>query len=318
MDQHYDSWFTVDNSRGAAGAIFLKGLFGLPAYKGLIDMAKLTMIQYGDAQNTLSQAYAMLAKQKGDLVTIMRRIHNLVKYSVDDLNLDHKLPKVPQISSNQMKFTQQCELFRSYWELLVDMNLSGLPSPLALEGGYSLEDFTAAIAQLAVAYMNVIRCRREATSLRNRRDVLVRKQIKGRIMEYRARINATYDKDHEFRREMPRLSPAPGPQPDVVTAQVRWDEALQKAVLTWTPSISPDLLRYEIRGCDEAPYHTYSERVLASVAAGQTAWQSAEGLAVEGSTMLYKVYVVTTTHRERGSKAVTLVRPAADGVTQAA
>ncbi|MDX2111521.1 MAG: hypothetical protein SFY80_14920 [Verrucomicrobiota bacterium] len=318
MDEHYTSWFKANDYRGTIGAIVLKDQFGLPQFKNLIDVAKDTMNQYSKAQNMLSQAYKELASQKVDLVTIMRRVHDLVKYPVSDLHLELKLPRVPQVSSNQMKFTQQCELFRSYWELLAELNVSGLPNPLVLEGGYSLQDFTTAIAGLGAAYMNVILCKREAKSLRNRRDVLVRKQIKGRIMEYRSRINSMYDKGHEIRKEMPRVAPLPGPQPDKVIAQVRWDEALQKAVLTWTPSARPDLLRYEIRGCDEAPYHAYNERVLASVAAGQTTWQSAEGLAVEGSTMLYKVYVVTSTYRECGSKAVTLERPAAAGVTQAA
>ncbi|MDX2108603.1 MAG: hypothetical protein SFY80_00005, partial [Verrucomicrobiota bacterium] len=97
-----------------------------------------------------------------------------------------------------------------------------------------------------------------------------------------------------------------------------WDVATQTAALTWTPSARTDLLHYEVRACLGKTYNTQNEYRVATVAKDVLTWNTNEGLSTPGSVIHYKVYVVTQTHRERGSKAVKVTRPASTALGNAA
>ncbi|MDX2111302.1 MAG: hypothetical protein SFY80_13805 [Verrucomicrobiota bacterium] len=310
MDNYSVSWTRVTEKRGAAGAIVLKDHYTLPNYNNEVDAVKAIMAQHALSIGHLKTAYVLRDAKRSLLSDVMRRFNYLVMFDYEDLHLDRPLPSVPASNASQLTFLHTCEAYKELWELLAERAPEGLPTPLVLEGGYSLADFTTEVTALQEAYRTIIKLKQDCAFLRITRVSMLRK-LKGRIYQYRARIMATLDKDDDLRKSLPRIAPDAGAKADKVDVTVRWDAVAQKAVLEWTPSVRPELIHYDIRGCNEGPYNGEREYLLARVSKDTTTWMSAEGLGSEGSQMLYKVYVVTSGHRERGSKSVKVVRPAA-------
>ncbi|MDX2109651.1 MAG: hypothetical protein SFY80_05350, partial [Verrucomicrobiota bacterium] len=181
-----------------------------------------------------------------------------------------------------------------------------------------LQSHTADSAALSTAYKNNIIKKKDHSMLIQTRDEMVKKEIKPRLIQYLDKVKAVFPKDHLIRVNVPTITQPKGGAADKVELLGIWDAVAQKATLTWTPSARSDLLHYEIRACNAAPYSTNEESAIATVAKDVLTYQTSEGLASTGSTMLYKVYVVTNTRRERGSNVVKVVRTAAAPLSQAA
>jgi len=81
------------------------------------------------------------------------------------------------------------------------------------------------------------------------------------------------------------------------------------ADLSWTASTDPDLESYSVRRSGATPYDTSTEQVVDTLPPGTLALSTNAGLAAEGATMGFKVYVVLTTANEKGSNTVTINRP---------
>ena len=78
---------------------------------------------------------------------------------------------------------------------------------------------------------------------------------------------------------------------------------------------APELLPKAFNARPTAPcsapvptYKTADESVVGSVGANVLTFATDEGVTVPGTTALFKVYTVTKTGRERGSRAVTITR----------
>ncbi len=82
-----------------------------------------------------------------------------------------------------------------------------------------------------------------------------------------------------------------------------------RAVLS-TRSTDPDLLNDQLRGSiGGTKYNTDSETVIATNPPGVLTFDTDTGLVASGSVLYVKVYVMTATGNEKGSKAVKIVRP---------
>lgn len=143
---------------------------------------------------------------------------------------------------------------------------------------------------------------------------LVRNELQDRaknlMVTYRMKVEAMYAPDSLEVATLPRVTPLPGSTPDPVELKAEWNADTQRAELTWTASEDPDLASYQIRGVPGPEYSSDDESLLVSVPPNAPrAWQNAQGLAVPGSAMSYKVYVRLNTGHESGSPAVTITHP---------
>lgn len=88
-----------------------------------------------------------------------------------------------------------------------------------------------------------------------------------------------------------------------------WDAGISMARITYTESTNPNLKEYELRACFGDKYRTEEEQVIASNDVGVLEFTSDQGLVASGSQAFYKVYVITQTGNEKGSKSAKVVRP---------
>src|SRR3990172_6584973 len=91
-----------------------------------------------------------------------------------------------------------------------------------------------------------------------------------------------------------------------------FNPATGMADITWNASTAGDLDHYEIRFVAGPDYDTELESVVGNVpAGGPLTFSTAAGLAAEGNAAGFKVYTITTTGNEKGSKAVSVLHTVA-------
>ncbi len=84
----------------------------------------------------------------------------------------------------------------------------------------------------------------------------------------------------------------------------------KKAILTWAASESADVYDYSLRTAPDPAYDGRNETVVGSVKFGQPLiFETDAGLLTAGNTALLKVYTVTDTGREKGSRVLKITRP---------
>jgi hypothetical protein len=130
-----------------------------------------------------------------------------------------------------------------------------------------------------------------------------------RLKQYRQVVQGLYPKDHALYESLPRLTPPAGSTPAAVNMSAVWDAGISMARVTYTESTNPNLKEYELRACFGDKYRTEEEQVIASNEPGVLEFTTDQGLVASGSQAFYKVYVITQTGNEKGSKSAKVVRP---------
>lgn len=185
----------------------------------------------------------------------------------------------------------------------------GFTPPLVLTGAYTRALFVADVTALNAAFTASGTTRLNAESARSLRDQLF-KPIQARIVQYRAVVQGRFPAGHSLISSLPALTPARGSTPAAVNLSGAWDTGMNQAILTYTISKDPNLESYQLRaGGSGTRYDTESEQVVATNAPNVLFFLTDTGLVASGSVVWFKVYVLTTTGNEKGSRAVKVVRP---------
>ncbi|MBC7980895.1 MAG: hypothetical protein H7Y36_10065 [Armatimonadetes bacterium] len=109
---------------------------------------------------------------------------------------------------------------------------------------------------------------------------------------------------------LPRLSPLPGSTPDAVELSGTYDAAAQKTDLAWSEVADGNVTELELRATAGPEFDPEDETILATFAPSDPrVWTGSFGLLVPGSAASFKLYSITAQGNERGSNAVTVVRP---------
>ncbi|MDX2111240.1 MAG: hypothetical protein SFY80_13480 [Verrucomicrobiota bacterium] len=314
--QYKDSWLQANDSRGASGAIVLRGLFTLALFSNLIAALQAIIFEQQSLNTALRSAYVERDILRASLLNCISRLHYLVKHHLDPIDLV-RLPKVPKLGCPHQEFLKACEGTRALWEFLLANTNAELPNPLLIDGT-TLVQFTADMEAYIAVYETIITKRNAWKRAKQNRDRLVKNEIKPRLVQYRAKIIALFPKESQIRVNLPTMTNARGAAPDKVYLDGEWDAVTQVAKLAWTASARVDLLHYEVRACNGTAYQTDNEYQIATVDKDQLTYNTSEGLVADGSTMVYRVYVVTKTLRERGSNNAKVIRTAAPAQTMAA
>lgn len=185
----------------------------------------------------------------------------------------------------------------------------GVAWPLVLLGGYTRAAFAADCAALDAAYGVLSVAEVDLKLTRERRND-VQQAIRPLLSAYRRRVPTALPAGHPLLATLPVLSPVPGRRPKPVAATATWDAATSQARLTWKASAEPELLAYEVRGVPGESYEAEDEVVLAAVPPeGPRVLLTGFGLGAPGARAGYRVYVVLSSGRERGSAPVYVRHP---------
>ena len=106
------------------------------------------------------------------------------------------------------------------------------------------------------------------------------------------------------------MSPPPGSTPDGVTINGVWVPLLSMAEITFGPSSSTDVVKYELRVCSGPTYDTNLESVVGFLLPdAPLKFTTDAALAAPGNVAGFRVYTITTTGNEKGSNTAIVTRP---------
>lgn len=135
-------------------------------------------------------------------------------------------------------------------------------------------------------------------------------QVRDCLPDYRKAVEAKLPPDHPLIASLPRYSPLPGSTPEPASANGMWNAATSLADITFTPSASASVVRYELRYVAGPDYHADDESVAGSLLVGSPlVFNTLAGLPGPGTTASYRVYAITAEGNERASNTVVVARP---------
>jgi hypothetical protein len=300
MQEFYAHWQQVDSFLGAK-PIGLQGDYGFGEFTSDIDGVNSAIRDMIPLENDVQLSAKQRENIKARLRPRLKQFRALVIGLLPDSVYAAGLPLLPAFSADEGKFLRPFLDALNLWKRInADTTLSGSARPLVLGGSYTVAEFEADVVALQAAYVASNDARRAAQAGRDKRDVLLA-PIKNRMKQYRSVVQGILPEGHPLLRSLPVLTPPLGSTPDPVAVTGHWDEAAQKAVLTWSKSTVGNLAHYSVRNAPGPVYKASEEIVIGTVPPSSLTF----------STDLpgpYKVYVVTGTGNEKGSKAITVAQ----------
>ena len=220
------------------------------------------------------------------------------------------LPEIPNQTDGQATVVEALEDVDNIW---AEFNADPAnPTPITVAGAYTRMQFRADVDALIAAYKSLQSAGKGLEIARERRND-VQDEIYPNLKNYRQVFPSYFVKGHALIDSLPRLSPEPGATPAAVTINAAWDGTEQKARVTFNASSEPNVDHYSVRYTIGLTYSSDDEIVIDSIPAGPGPFTffTDASLAVPGDAITIKVFTVNDTQNERGSNAVTVIRPAA-------
>ena len=307
MDQFIAHWQATDSGiviaeEGAA--------VELPDFSNLrttLDGVK-SLVQ--SSLNSLENSRVVLEQMRGEAGDRVAEFNRRIRADFAGNSTFNSLPLVPNRTAGRDAFLNALDDVLDLWSRVNGTAPSPIfTGPMVLLGGFTRADLVTLRAQLDSAFTQRAISERAADDQRTLRTEL-QARAKALMTTYRMKIEALYAPGSLPVTSLPRLTPLPGRTPDPVEADGAWSEPNLRAELTWTPSTDPDLAGYQVRATPGPDYSSDDETLLATIPPGAPLqYNTAGGLAVPGSAMSYKIYVILNTDHEAGSNAVSVTRP---------
>lgn len=306
IDEFLGHWSDVNTALGLSPLILPGGYT-----RALLNTAR------GDLSNQITTLIntindlEQLRKDREDAKALvrerMKQFISFVRGVLGDTNAVTRLPDLVPYAANQ---GQWILCMRDIRELWLDINTTppaGFTPPLLLTGGFTQANFATEVTNLETIFTGITQRDQDVEEALRERDEQYQ-AIRDKLSFYRDAVEGRFPATDPLVLSIPRLEPLPGHTPDPVTLSGSWNAGIVQAALSWTASTDPDLKDYQIRR-SAPPYNGNLEIVVATVLPGVLTFNTNQGLPGSGSQQAYKVYVRLTTGNERGSNAVTVVRP---------
>jgi hypothetical protein len=246
--------------------------------------------------------------QKTALRERLRQLGGFVKSQLRESVYAGQVPPLIEYDANSGKWIIAMDDAEHMWTTINAIPPAGFTPPLTLTGGYAVATFTTDVAALKTTFTALVQSDQDVGRVIDERDALY-VQIRDRLVQYRAVVEAMFALDHPLVTSLPRVYPLPGHTPTPVVLSGAWNAGTSMADLSWTASSDPDLDSYQVRRSGADPYDTETELVVDTLPPGTLTLSTNEGLGSPGATMRYKVYVILNTSNESGSNAVAVTRP---------
>lgn len=307
MQEFIAHWTQVNATLGAS-PLLLRGGYTLANFTADRNALVNAIDAVLPAVNTVQGNSATRDLAKAALKTRLAQFRAAVLAFLPDSKYTRMLPTAPPLGINESRFLTPFIDVTAIWNLLnTDVN-PGFTPPLLLPGGYSKANFDTDITALKAVYVALETALVGASAARATRDVLL-PNANQRMKQYRQAVVARLPVGSALLNNIPAYTIATGPAALPVNPAIVWDAARSKAVLTWTASASPDVLEYSVRTAPGPTYQNTNESVVGTVPATAFTFATDEGLLVPDATAYFKVYTVTRTGREAGSRVLKITRP---------
>ena len=312
MQEFITHWTAVNATLGATPLV-LRGGYAVATLTADRTALVASITGVTAADNTAQTAAGNLYAAKLAIRPRLPQFRKIASALLGGTGYLKAFPNSLNVTAVESRFIDPLEDMKSVWtNINADTTVAGFTPPLLLAGGYTLAQFTTELAALRTAFLTAKTAAENAKITRKNRDTLLR-PIEQRLKQYREMILGRFD-GTGFVASLPALSPAySGPAADMVAASGSWNATTHQAVLTWTPStLAPEIFaQYQVRTAPPPTYLTKDEETISDAldTQGITTFSTDAGLTVSGATALFRVYVVTSGGREKGSPTVKVIRP---------
>lgn len=220
------------------------------------------------------------------------------------------LPVKPTESELSARFVDTMDRVAYLWlQIQSDSPPPGVVFPITLPENFGLpqmQDLVRSLKEL----LTVLPLKEQNTQLARARRELVQEKIYPILKGYRLAVPAVLGKNSAHTHTLPRLSPLPGRTPTGVNASGSFVTPENEARIVHTQSPDDDIERYELRQCPPPDYVGDDETIIAShPASAPPEFRTVAGLVEAGDRSLFKVYIINTDGREKGSNVVDITWP---------
>ena len=219
------------------------------------------------------------------------------------------IPKTPGFDRSPGVWREAMDDMANLWATINTNTppVTGFTPPLKLSGGYAQATFVTDAAALSAAFTALTNADQNLRNSRSARDAVFA-PIYQRLKQYRLAVAAALPVGSPLIASIPALTPPPGDTPAPVQLSGEWNAGTDMADLVWSASAETDLDHYALRYHPGPKYKAAEEQPVATIPAGTTTFSTDFGLPAPGSIAWFKIYVVTSDGREKGSNAIKIVR----------
>jgi len=308
-------WATVNVALGGTPATELKlrGGYTLTNFNADITALALAFTAVNTANNIAETAAGNLRQRKALMLPRVTQFKNAINAQLPGSGYANATPNAPSLNAGEGIFYNILDDVRALWATVnADTTIPGFTPPILLAAGYTQATFVtdlAALKALYTAYNNSDPALRKALG---DRDALILPLIE-RMKQYRAAVTSRFAKTDGIYTSLPRYSPRPGGTPRPVVEPVwSWDAVKKQAALTFKPSPSANLVRYELVYCPEATWNENNTQTLEQIPADAIPleFRTNQGLSDPGDTSLFKIVTINETDNEKASKVIKVKVPA--------
>ena len=263
-------------------------------------------------QNTLlGRSRNTLNAQRSAMMKRMEAFRTFITGAMPNSNYALLLPKTPGMSAIESRFLQAFAAMQNLWQMIATDPPPGFTNPIKLQGNYQLATFNTDLTNLRAAFADYDAQKIALRNVIKNRYVLLA-PARQRMKQYRAVVKAKLLPTSSLYLSLPRLSPVAGATPKAVTNLLAFYDATENVLkITFTPSVSKNIKRYELWFCSESKWNpTSAVRIAMSENAPPYQFQFAYTQVAPNQTGLFKVYVMNETDNERGSAVLKVKRAA--------
>lgn len=320
LNEFIGHWQDVDTERGAAGPLILstgQGVAALSAFKTELQTVELALQTNLNDQQI---ARGGIKSKKAALVYWFGRFMDVFDGYFGSSDWAEARPTVLSATQSTENFLRPMLDVNDLWERIDNLldtpeAPAGLALPLVLTGEteadtLSLEDFWPLIALLRTHSDDETIAAGRAKRTRSKRNA-VQKRAYEAMKLYRKTMPGALPSGDALQGSLPRLNPADtGSTPDAVNASAVYVSGSQSKTV-YDESAAADLKEYQLRGVIGEDWDEDDAVTIATnLPADAREFTVDFGLTQPETTIVLKVYVVTTTGRERGSAPIVVQRPA--------
>jgi len=309
-------WDASNIALGAGGPMLLRNPNGtVPATLNradLIAMRTALTTAHTDIQgqiNNVELAAADLQTMKVAMNLRGGQFNAKVRAVLGGTSYATALPELPTPTDGMGVFVPPLDDILTLWgKINAAAGIPGFTAPLLLLGGYTLGDYTTALANLKLQFETVAKEQLGVTLKIGDRNAL-QDLIYPVLKVYRQTVPTQFAANSPLVLSLPKLTPDPGSTPDAVLANGIWNVPTTQGKLTWGESTDPNLDEFEVRWSPGPTYDAANEVVIGNIPKNAAReFFTTQGLLANGDESNFKVYVKTTTGNERGSNTVKITR----------
>ena len=308
MQSFIAHWTQVNTALGVS-PLLLKSGFTIANFTTERTNIQTAITAVEDFNNLIQLASNDKRSKKETIKPRLQQFRGAVKNTLQGTVYERALPTQPKMSDSEGKFMRALDDMASLWTRInADTTIPGFTPPLLLIGAYAIATFNTDVTALRTSYANYVSALKNAEIARARRNVLLPPALL-HMKQYKSAVFARLPAADPLCATIPNVYPPPGSTPQAVIANGVWVSATLKAHLAWTTSTDTNLLKYEVRYSAGSPYDANEAILVGFTLPGVTTFDTNTGLSDPGFTASYKIFVITDTLNERGSNAVTIMRP---------